>query len=74
MGQRREACRWLSACLAEVDTPQGRNRVAAHAASRPFPHFEAADPPGLLVKVDADGTRTIGRFVNRQFRPALRPK
>jgi hypothetical protein len=23
----------------------------------------------MLVRVDADGQRTVGRFVNRQFRP-----
>jgi len=60
----------LSACLTAVDSPGGRERVQAHLASRPFPHFEpAADRPGLLVRIDEDGTRTIGRFVNRQFRP-----
>jgi hypothetical protein len=60
----------LSACLDSADSPAGRERVAAHLASRPFPHFEpAADRPGLVVKTDEDGTRTVGRFVNRQFRP-----
>jgi hypothetical protein len=24
------------------------------------------------VKIDEDGTRTVGRFVNREFRPAGR--
>ncbi len=58
----------LSACLGSVDTTSGRERLKAHLASRPYPHFEpAAD--GLIVKVDEDGTRTAGRFVNRQFRP-----
>jgi hypothetical protein len=34
-------------------------------------HFEAAPGrPGSIVKIDQDGTRTIGRFVNRKFRPA----
>jgi hypothetical protein len=42
----------------------------AHLAVRPFPHFEP-DPEvaGLLVKIDEDGTRTRGRFVNRTFQP-----
>src|SRR5512139_322728 len=58
----------LSASLASVDTPSGRERVKAHLASRPYPHFEAApDRPGLIVRIDEDGTRTVGRFVNRQF-------
>ncbi|HEX9400025.1 MAG TPA: hypothetical protein VF912_07945 [Anaeromyxobacter sp.] len=60
----------LSACLASVDTASGQERLKAHLASRPYPHFEpAADRPGLIVKIDEDGTRTVGRFVNRQFRP-----
>lgn len=60
----------LSAALSAVDTPGGRDRVRAHLAARPYPHFEpAADRPGLIVKIDEDGTRTVGRFVNRQFRP-----
>jgi hypothetical protein len=60
----------LSACLESADSAAGRERVAAHLASRPFPHFEPApDRPGLIVRIDEDGTRTVGRFVNRQFRP-----
>ncbi len=26
-------------------------------------------PPGLLVKIDEDGTRTVGRFIKRAFTP-----
>jgi hypothetical protein len=60
----------LSACLDSVDSASGRERARAHLATRPYPHFEpASDRPGLIVKIDEDGTRTIGRFVNRQFRP-----
>jgi len=58
----------LSECLASVDTGEGRRRLAAHLASRPYPHFEAT-PGGLLVRIEADGTRALGRFVNREFRP-----
>lgn len=58
----------LSACLASVDSPAGRQRVAEHLKSRPFPHYEAAPTsPGMLVRIEADGKRTVGRFVNRQF-------
>jgi hypothetical protein len=61
----------LSACLADVDTQSGRARLQAHLAALPFPHFEpAAGKPGLLVKIDADGTRTVGRFVRRVFQAA----
>ena len=62
--------RSLSECIASVDTDAGRQRTAAYLATRPYPHFEpAADRPGYLIKTDEDGTRTVGRFVNRQFQP-----
>jgi hypothetical protein len=58
----------LSACLASADSPAGRQRVVEHLKSRPFPHYEAAaGSPGLLVRIEAGGKRTVGRFVNRQF-------
>jgi len=57
----------LSTCIDDVDSPQGRRRVADYLQSRPFPHYEAADVPGLLVQIAADGKRTVGRFVNRRF-------
>ncbi len=59
----------LSECLASVDTEAGRRRVAEYLESRPFPHYEPAPgSPGLMVRIDADGTRTTGRFVGREFR------
>jgi len=60
--------RRLSEILASVDTPAGRARVTAYLESQPFPHFEQY--PGaanLLVRIDEDGTRTVGRFLNREF-------
>jgi hypothetical protein len=46
-------------------------RLASHLSHRPFPHFEAAPGRrGLMVRIDPDGTRTVGRFVNREFRPS----
>jgi hypothetical protein len=58
----------LSKCLASVDSAEGRRRVVEYLDSRPFPHYEPArDAPGLLVRADADGTRTLGRFVDREF-------
>lgn len=69
--KQRGDARPLSECLETVDTRVGRARVSAHLASRPFPHFEPAPGrPGLLVKIDEDGERTVGRFVNRKFQPA----
>lgn len=61
----------LSECTESVDSPTGRERVAQYLQTQPFPHYEAASGrSGLLVRLDADGTRTIGRFVNRKFVPA----
>jgi len=61
----------LSKALESADTPEGRQRVAEYLAGQPFPHYEPApDAPGMLVRIEADGTRTVGRFVSRQFKPA----
>jgi len=59
----------LSACLKSVDSPAGRKRVTEYLKTRPFPHYEPAGTPGLLVRIEANGKRTVGRFVNRQFQP-----
>lgn len=59
----------LSACLKSVDSPAGRRQVVEHLKTRPFPHYEAATSPGLLVRIEANGRRTVGRFVRRQFQP-----
>ena len=60
----------LSALLDSVDSPEGQRRLTAHLQSQPHPHYEpASDQPGLLVRIEADGKRTVGRFVNRQFKP-----
>jgi len=59
----------LSELTNTVDSAAGRARVAVVLERQPFPHFRAhADKAGLLEKIDADGTVTIGRFVNREFR------
>ena len=67
--RRAGAVRSLSECLAQVDSEAGRQRVASFLQSRPFPHFEPVPgAPGLLVRIDEDGTRTTGRFIGREFR------
>ncbi len=67
--RRAGAVKPLSECLESVDSLEGRRRVAEYLRNLPFPHFEPApNAPGLLVRIEADGTRTVGRFVNRQFR------
>src|SRR5262249_49015843 len=60
----------LSSLLESVDLPEGRRRVSDYLAAQPYPHYEAApDRPGMLVRIDESGIRTIGRFVNREFQP-----
>lgn len=61
------AARPISECLESADSPEGRKRVAEHLETRPYPHYEPSDTPGLLVRIDADGRRALGRFVNRRF-------
>jgi len=59
----------LSQCLEAVGTAEGNHLLRDHLDSLSYPHYEPAPgDPGLLVRVEADGTRTAGRFVNRQFK------
>jgi len=58
----------LSTCLESVDSPEGRRRVSDYLREQPYPHYEPhPDKAGLLVRTEAGGRRTVGRFVNRQF-------
>lgn len=67
---RKGAAQPLSAYLDSVDSPQGQARVAAYLETQPYPHYRPhADRPGLLERLEEDGTVTLGRFVNRQFEP-----
>jgi hypothetical protein len=68
----RDAGAWsVSACLETVDSDEGHARVAAYLQSQPFPHYQPyPGRPGLLERIDEDGTRTVGRFVNRRFKPS----
>ena len=63
----------LSDALRTVESPDGRERLQHVLASQPYPNFERAPGKrGFLVRVDEDGTRTVGRFVARKFTPARR--
>lgn len=71
------AAQSLSQCLDDADSAKGRRRLKTYLNDRPFPHYEPApEGGGLLVRIDADGTRTTGRFVKRKFRSvkARKPK
>ncbi len=60
----------LSACLQSVDSAEGHQRLEAHLKSLPYPHYEPVpDSAGLLVRIEANGKRTTGRFVHRKFQP-----
>lgn len=62
----------LSELIAFVNYPSGRQRVADYLAKQPFPHYEpSSEQPGFLVRIEEDGRRTIGRFVNREFQPEI---
>lgn len=55
-----------------MDGPEGRRRLAEYFARGPYPRFEPIQgDPTAFVKVDGDGTRTAGRFVDDEFRENL---
>jgi hypothetical protein len=61
----------LSELIASIDSTEGRRRVTDYLAQQPYPHYEAApDHPGFLLRIEANGNRTIGKFVNREFQIA----
>lgn len=58
----------LSDLAYSISSPTGRKRLKTYLDSEPFPHFEAhPSEPGLLVRTEENGMRSIGRFVNRTF-------
>ena len=64
----------LSACLESFDSAAGRKQLDQHLTSLPYPHYQPAPGSGgLLVRIEANGKRTTGRFVNRKFQP-VRPR
>ncbi len=68
--RRSSTARSLSEAVRDVDTEEGRKHVKDYLETRPFPRFEAvSDSPGLLRRIEADGTVTLGKFVNRIFEP-----
>ncbi len=57
--------------LAKVDTSEGRQQIREALNRKPFPHYRrVTERPGHLVRIDEDGTRTVGRLVGRKFMPA----
>ena len=65
--QRRGGSRSIEECLSDVDTPHGRARLREVLNSGPFPHYEGVPGhPELLLRIEESGTRTVGRFINRE--------
>jgi hypothetical protein len=53
-----------------VGTPAGKEMLKTYLDSEPYPHFEPhPTQAGLLVRIEENGGRTVGRFVNRAFVP-----
>ncbi|MCA9113192.1 MAG: hypothetical protein KDA52_24785 [Planctomycetaceae bacterium] len=59
----------LGDVLVETQTESGHARFREYLDQLPFPHYEAnPDDSSSVVRISADGTRTVGRFVDREFR------
>jgi hypothetical protein len=64
------AGRPLSAVVQEVTSELGQKRVQDYLLTRLYPRFETViGSPGLLRKIEADGSVSVGKFVNRVFEP-----
>jgi hypothetical protein len=58
----------LAQAIEEVEKPAGRQRLKAYLEKLPFPHFEQhPHRSDLLIRIEENGKRTVGRFVNKQF-------
>lgn len=60
----------LSQLFSEADAAVGRQRLEATLNQRPYPHYRpVAGRPGLLRRIEEDGSEVVGRFVGRAFVP-----
>jgi rhodanese-related sulfurtransferase len=60
----------LSELVSSVEAPEGRARTKTYLESLPYPHYRQF--PGkarVYIRTAADGTKTVGRFLNRAFVP-----
>lgn len=68
--KRRGAALSLERVLSELQGEGVQKEALRHLKALKQPRYgEDPDRPGVLVRVDADGHRTRGRFVNRVFVP-----
>lgn len=57
--------------LSSIVSPEGRQRLESYLATQPYPHYQpAVDRPGWFVRIEENGTRTLGKFVGRSFQAA----
>ncbi|WP_162601492.1 TA system antitoxin ParD family protein [Occallatibacter savannae] len=60
----------LTAAIESVETSRGRRQLSNYLQSLPYPHYEPHPKrKGMLVRTERDGTKTVGKFVNREFVP-----
>ena len=58
----------LSELIASVGSAEGDARLNTYLESEPFPHFEPHPTRrGMLIRTDAQGKQSVGRFVDRKF-------
>jgi hypothetical protein len=66
--KRRAALPEFTDAMREATSEAGQRKALRHLAKLGGPRFGVdPDHPGFLIRIEADGTRTRGRFVNRQF-------
>lgn len=65
---RLSAAKMAELALDAVNSAQGRDRLARYLKAQPYPHYET-DPTNrdLVVRIDENGARVRGRFVNKNF-------
>ena len=66
LAQPEEVHEYLARIAADADRESVRARIRAAG----FPLYEAAAQPGMVVEVQADGSRVLGRMDGRRFVPA----
>jgi hypothetical protein len=60
----------LQEALETVNEPLGRARLQAYLESKPYPRFMAHPTKAeVFIREDADGSRTEGHMVGREFVP-----
>jgi len=64
----------ISRCLETIGSEEGRQRVRDFLENGPFPRYQPHPGRcGLLVYVEDNGARTIGKFMKRRFVPSKEP-